>query len=108
MKALYWVFGNRERTMTDREILEQSLAAIQAQLDRHRDCVRMALDGRPAAANTICLAANCRHRQALCALLLEAVQVLDETRKAFKSRQLEGLRKEFLRVLEQELKEQQT
>jgi hypothetical protein len=37
-------------------------------------------------------------------LALETVRVLDETRKAFKSKQLEGLRKDLLRVLAEEVR----
>jgi hypothetical protein len=37
-------------------------------------------------------------------VLLDAISAMDETRKAFKSRQLENLRKEFSRLLREELK----
>ena len=50
-----------------------------------------------------CTLAACIHRRRLCRVLIDAIRVLEDTRRAFKSKQLEGLRKEFVRVLEEEL-----
>jgi hypothetical protein len=89
--------------MTDRELLERSLAELQAQVDRHRLIVRDALSGHAVDPGN-CPWSDCRHRSALLDVALKAVTVLDDTRKAFKSRQLEILRRDFIRVLEQELR----
>ena len=60
------------------------------------------LEGRPADAGD-CPWSDCHHRHELLDLVLKAVAILDETRKAFKSKQLETLRKDFTRVIEREL-----
>ncbi len=90
--------------MTNRECLEQSLAELQVQMERHREYLRSAFEDSPRA-NDGCGWSNCRHKQTLCAVLLDAVRILDDTRKAFKSKQLEALRKSFEQVLEHELRE---
>ncbi len=88
--------------MTDRELLERSLAELQSQVDRHTRFVRSALEGRATDLGG-CIWNDCHHRHELLDLVLKAVTVLDDTRKAFKSKQLETLRKDFIRVLEKEL-----
>jgi len=90
-----------------REILERSLADLRSQVDRHQQCLRMLASDEPAPLPSGCIRCDCRHRRRLCQVLLEAVRVLEDTRKSFKSKQLEGLRKEFLRVLQEETQEPQ-
>lgn len=87
--------------MTTRELLERSLAELQDQLERHQQFVRTALNGEPLEPHH-CPWSACRHQQLLSSVLLDAVRVLEDTRKAFKSKQLEALRKNLLRVLAEE------
>lgn len=87
--------------MDDRKLIDQSFEVLQAQLDRQRRLVRCALEGCGTHTGE-CLLGECPHRQALVQLALHSVQVLDETRKAFKSKQLEELRKHLLRVLSEQ------
>jgi hypothetical protein len=89
--------------MVHSEILEQSLTDLQNQMERHRTILRAVVEGGPEIAATGCAIADCRHRRKLCTVLLEAIAAMDETRKAFKSRQLEQLRKEFARILYEEM-----
>ena len=89
--------------MTSRQILEQSMAELQSQVERHQTFLRTMFEACPETGSDCCLWADCRHRRKLCQVLIEAVRVLEETRKAFKSRQLEMLRKEFVRVLQEEM-----
>jgi hypothetical protein len=84
--------------MNDRQVVDRSWDDLQVQMERHRRLVRCALEGR-AADGRECLLGDCPHRRMLLDLVLDSVQVLDDTRKAFKSRQLEALRKKLLRVL---------
>ena len=90
--------------MATSELLEQSLADLESQMERHRKILHAVVEGRPEMAEADCGSAGCRHRRKLCSVLLDAIAAMDETRKAFKSRQLENLRKEFARLLQEELK----
>jgi hypothetical protein len=85
-------------SMNEHKLIDQSFEELQAQMDRCQRLVRCALDGC-GADEADCLLGNCPHRRALVQLALHSVQVLDDTRKAFKSKQLEALRKHLLRVL---------
>jgi hypothetical protein len=90
--------------MVNGELLEQSLAELEGQIERHRNLLRTIVEERPHPVGTECLAANCRHRRLLTSVLLNAIGVIEDTRKAFKSRQLESLKKELARILQEELK----
>lgn len=87
--------------MDDRQLLDRSWDELQIQMEKHRHLVRSVLEGR-AVDGAECLWGDCPHRRMLMNLVLHSVQVLDATRKAFKSRQLEALRKDLLRVLSEE------
>ncbi len=90
--------------MATSELLEQSLAELEGQMERHRKILHAVVEGRPEMAEGECGWAGCRHRRKLCSVLVDAIAAMDETRKAFKSKQLENLRKEFARLLREELK----
>lgn len=86
--------------MTTNELLEQSFAELQAQVKKHHEIMRLVANG---GSPSRCCALNaCPHEQMLRNLIVETVQVLEETRKAFKSKQLEHLRKRLLQALTQE------
>lgn len=89
--------------MVNSELLEQSLADLESQIERHRRLLRAVVENRPEIAEADCAWADCRHRRRLCVVLLEAIAAMDETRRAFKSRQLEQLRKEFAHILQEEM-----
>ncbi|HEU0140908.1 MAG TPA: hypothetical protein VFQ79_14390 [Bryobacteraceae bacterium] len=93
--------------MDNRQLLEQSWEELQAQMEKHRHLVRSALEGC-ATGRTECLWCDCPHRRTLLNLAAHSVKVLDDTRKAFKSKQLEALRKDLLRVLTEEVRSGQT
>src|SRR5690242_8651701 len=84
------------------EAIEESLAGVQAQLTRHQQLLHSAL-GCEHWDDGCCEASQCRHRKLLRTVLLDAVCVLEETRKAFKSKQLEQLRKSLTTVLAADL-----
>lgn len=89
--------------MGDRQFIDRNWEELQARMERHRRLVFSVLEGR-GEHESECLWDDCPHRRALMGLALETVRVLDETRKAFKSKQLEGLRKDLLRVLAEEVR----
>jgi hypothetical protein len=91
-------------TMVNGELLEQSLAELESQMERHRSLLRTIVEERPLPVGMDCVSAHCRHRRLLISVLLHAIGVIEETRKAFKSRQLESLKKEFSRILQEEMK----
>jgi hypothetical protein len=77
-------------------LLDRSLAELQARLEQQRALVRALspeLDGAP------CPLICCPCSERLRAALIEAVAVLEETRRSFKSRQLESLRRRLQDVL---------
>jgi hypothetical protein len=45
---------------------------------------------------------GCRHREVLRHTLADAIEILESTRKAFKSKQIEALRKKLTKVLIEE------
>ena len=75
-----------------RELIEQHCARLA------RMCGAGAGDGRPFA----CPFANCPHRRRFRCVLREVIEELEESRKKFKSRQLEQLRKRLLALLAEE------
>lgn len=86
--------------MTDRDLMEHGLTELRAQVEKHQQLMRAVFDGR--AQTGECAWSGCPHQRRLLHLLADAVQVLEETRRSFKSRQLEQLRKRFLSVIAEE------
>jgi hypothetical protein len=81
-------------------LLDRSLAELQERLERQRTLVRalaQGLDGAPASPG--CPLIHCASSARLRHALIEAVAVLEETRRSFKSRQLESLRKRLMTLL---------
>jgi hypothetical protein len=91
--------------MTQRELFEHSLAELQLQIAKHAKLAEVAFEGRQPE-NLKCVWSCCPHQRMLYKLLLETVLALDDTRKSFKSRQLEQLRKRLLEALRQEANEE--
>jgi hypothetical protein len=81
-------------------LLERSLAELQDRLERQRALVRALapeLEGIPASG--VCPLIHCPRSDKLRRAVVEAVEVLEQTRRSFKSRQLESLRRELMAVL---------
>jgi len=86
--------------MTVREMLERSAEQLQHQLQAHQGLLARARgDDEVLVRMDASVFLDCPHRRALRQTLLETVDVLDQTRKAFKSKQLEALRRKLIRVL---------
>ena len=84
--------------MNAQEALSNSIRDIEMRLKEHErllDCLREGDEETVAA----CLSLDCRHSIVMRKTLLEVIEVLDDSRKAFKSPRLEALRKKLIRVL---------
>ena len=77
-------------------LLDRSLAELQARLEQQRALVRALA---PELDSASCPLIRCPSTERLRQALAEAVGVLEETRRSFKSRQLEALRKRLMDVL---------
>lgn len=84
--------------MTTHETLVKSIEDIQARLKEHECLLYCMKEGNGEAIPNCCLI-NCPHKQQLKETLKEVIEVLEESRKAFKSKQLEILRKKLIGVL---------
>ena len=80
------------------EALSKSAEELQRRVSEHR---RLLAQAAREGGDTFegCLLLDCPHRRKLRAVLLEAIETLEGTRRAFKSKQLETLRKKLLSVL---------
>ncbi|MBI5583017.1 MAG: hypothetical protein HY892_04275 [Deltaproteobacteria bacterium] len=84
--------------MTAYELLAQHIADLQALLQANRDLLTGARGGAEEPVSDPCLS-TCRHQRLLRKTLLETIQELEASRKAFKSKQLEALRKKLTAIL---------
>jgi hypothetical protein len=89
--------------MTTIHILKTSAGELQRRAEEHQRLIAAAIEGNDLKdVFSACHLLDCSHRKKLKETLVEAISVLEDTRKAFKSRQLEALRKKMIRVLAEE------
>lgn len=89
--------------MTFQDVLAQSASELRQKAEAHQDLLSRAIEGRdPHSGADACALLGCPHRRRMKESLGEAIQVLEETRKAFKSKQLEKLRKKLIGVLSED------
>lgn len=80
------------------ELLTKNIEDIRSILENQESLLNyLRKGGDPPLLRECVSACPCRHR--LKEILLEAIHVLEESRKAFKSKQLEALRKKLIKVL---------
>ena len=84
--------------MTGHDLLEKHIREIRARFNDMEYVLRHSRKGGDVAVLNRCVI-HCPHKQCLKETLLEVIGVLEDTRKAFKSKQLEGLRKKLVRIL---------
>jgi hypothetical protein len=84
--------------MTVREALQQSAEELERQAEAHRRLMARAMGGEDAGLYA-CRLVDCPYRRRLRDTLKDAITVLEESRRAFKSKQLEVLRKKLIGVL---------
>jgi len=80
------------------EILTQNLEDILAIIKDHSHLLDRLNEGNDPLVLHQC-ALKCPHKQKLKETLLETIQVLEETKKTFKSKQIELLRKKLIGIL---------
>lgn len=85
--------------MSAREALEKSVRDLQARLREHERLIECLQEGSGGSAVIACLSFDCRHAALLRETLVEAIDVLEDSRRTFKSPRLEALRKKLIRVL---------
>ena len=87
-----------------REALVQSIEDLEQRMERHRRLLGVAMsEGRVNQGIEGPLSGDRSQNSRLREVLIEAIEVLEGTRKAFKSKQLETLRKKMIRALVEEV-----
>jgi len=84
--------------MTVCELLSKNFEDIQVMLEDHGRLLKCLKEGGDIPILSHCVS-TCPNKHRLKEVLLETIQVLEESRKAFKSKQLEALRKKLIEVL---------
>jgi len=84
--------------MNTRQEIEQSIKEIKVKIEQHERLL-LDLEGGVNQENQDLGSASRIHGRGLKVILLEAIEVLENSRKAFKSKELETLRKKLIRVL---------
>ena len=84
--------------MNAQEALSNSIRDIEMRLKEHERLLGCLQEKNEEAVAT-CLSLDCRHSIMMRETLVEVIEVLDDSRKAFKSPRLEALRKKLIRVL---------
>ena len=86
--------------MTVQQALVQNAEELRRQVKEHQDLLaRMMGQNDVEVEIDPCLFLDCPHKRKLRETLAETIAVLEETRKAFKSKRLEALRKKLIGVL---------
>jgi hypothetical protein len=89
--------NNREQLI---KLIERSTQDLHQRVDMQQHVLLSILgqikDGCPV---DLCPVVDCPHRRLLRQVLSETIEVLEETKKAFKSKRLESLRKRLMHVL---------
>lgn len=94
----YMEMENRGKDMTVREVLAASIKDIRMKIQEHERLLEHFNEtGQPGMPEMHLM--NYRIDQRLKKVILEAIEILENSRKAFKSKELETLRKKLIRVL---------
>jgi hypothetical protein len=87
-----------------REALVQSIEDLEQRMERNSRLLGVAMsEGRVNQGIEVPLSGDRPQNSRLREVLIEAIEVLEGTRKAFKSKQLEMLRKKMIRALVEEV-----
>ena len=85
-----WVKGAGYQEMTVCELLSKNFEDIQVMLEGHGCLLKGLKEGGDTLISSHCVS-TCPYKYRLKEVLLETIQVLEESRRAFKSKQLEAL-----------------
>ncbi len=94
----------RERGVSIAEYLARTTAEMEERLQQHRVLLQALLEeegsgAAEAARRPSCLYLDCPRQRRLRHALVDVIEVLEETRRSFKSRQLEALRRRVVAAL---------
>ena len=84
--------------MTWPEIVHQSAEDLLNRVKQHHRLLTQSL-ATDETTTFSCPTVNCPHKRQLNDILLQVIETLEESRQAFKSKQLETLRKSLIRIL---------
>jgi len=85
------------------KIFERSTRDLHRRIDMHHYILLSILGHiKNGCSFDLCSLVDCPHKRLLRQALTETIEVLEETKKAFKSKQLEVLRKKLMGVLKEE------
>lgn len=85
-----------------REVLAASIKDIRMKIQEHeRLFEHFTEEGEPGVPDLQIV--NCKSDQRLKKVIFEAIEILENSRKAFKSKELEALRKKLIRVLAEDV-----
>lgn len=85
--------------MSAQDALEKSVRDLQARLREHERLIECLREDSGGSTVFACLSLECRHAALLRETLVEVIDVLEDSRRAFRSPRLEALRKKLIRVL---------
>jgi len=83
------------------KIIDKSTEELHSRIDMQRHILTAVIEKKMKGSEICpdCVFADCPHKKRLREVLTEAIGVLEETKKAFKSKRLEVLRKRLAQVL---------
>jgi hypothetical protein len=83
------------------KIIDKSSEDLHNRIDMQRHILTTVIDKKIKKTEICpdCIFAECPHKKRLRDVLTEAIRILEDTRKAFKSKRLEVLRKKLIQVL---------
>lgn len=83
------------------KIIDKSTEDLHSRIDMQRHILTAVIEKKIKKAEICpdCVFADCPHKKRLREVLTEAIGVLEETKKAFKSKRIEALRKRLMQVL---------
>lgn len=86
--------------MTPTQALRSSAVDLRRRIQEHEQLLAMAVEGHDFKADPgVCASLHCLHEKKLKEVIMETITVLEDTKRAFKSKQLEILRKKLISVL---------
>ncbi|MEW6163264.1 MAG: hypothetical protein AB1606_08160 [Nitrospirota bacterium] len=83
------------------EIIDRSTSDLHNRVDMQRHILKTIIEKKINRAEICpdCIFSDCPHKKRLREVLTETIEVLEDTRKAFKSNRLEVLRKRLMQIL---------
>ncbi len=81
------------------EIIVRSTEDLHNRIDMQRHILTTIIEKKSSGICPDCIFSDCPYKKKLGEVLTETIEVLEDTKKAFKSKRLEALRKRLMQVL---------